>query len=77
MKFSIMYRRKTFSESQWRKDIRRAGMCLITNFKYITVNISLRSVPLYEIFISIFVTQITQITETSGGSWLQGLSSSS
>lgn len=77
MKMSIKYRRKTFSESQWRKDIRCAWMCLITNFKYITVNVSLRSVPLYECFISIFIIQITQVTETSGGSWLHGLSSDS
>jgi hypothetical protein len=102
----IMYRRKRSSASQWRKDIRCAGMCLIlilltwriwwapnnaskwqtafnstfkgliTDVKFIRVNFSLRSMPVSESCVKIFSIQITHVTETSGGSWLQGFSDS-
>lgn len=39
-------------------------MCLISNFKFITVNFSLRSVPLYECCVSIFIIQLAQAIET-------------
>lgn len=76
MVMSIMHRRNTSSASQWRKDKRRAGVCLITDVKFITVNFLYRSVPFYECCIKIFIIQIIQGIETSGGSWLQGLSCS-
>jgi hypothetical protein len=49
-------------------------MYLITGVKFITVNFSLRSVPFYKWFIKIFIIQIIEVIETSGGSRLQGLS---